>query len=220
MSWCLIKHRVNCTFYLWLYSPLLDLGRFFSFLIFYAVGRTTWTGDEPVTRPLSAHWTAHTHNKRTQTSMPQVGFELTIPVSERAKTVYDLNIAATVVVTVHSSFIKNVLYGRWHMSCMARNCIFRNLLTNKINPNVPRQVSYIFYAGRRVTQPTLQQRLAVASDFAYWHGVLVFSTEFNPLKPSGYYMYHMIYRTRTLHSAHRVWCCVPYGSHNKHRVHP
>jgi hypothetical protein len=27
-------------FYLWLYSPLLDLGRFFSFLIFYAVGKT------------------------------------------------------------------------------------------------------------------------------------------------------------------------------------
>jgi hypothetical protein len=26
--------------YLWLYSPLLDLGRFFSFLILYTVGRT------------------------------------------------------------------------------------------------------------------------------------------------------------------------------------
>jgi hypothetical protein len=30
--------------YLWLYSPLLDLGCFLSFLIFYAVSRTPWTG--------------------------------------------------------------------------------------------------------------------------------------------------------------------------------
>jgi hypothetical protein len=29
--------------YLWLYSPLLGLGRFFSFLILYTVGRTPWT---------------------------------------------------------------------------------------------------------------------------------------------------------------------------------
>jgi hypothetical protein len=33
--------------YLWLYSPLLGLGRFFSVLIFYTVGRTPWTGDQP-----------------------------------------------------------------------------------------------------------------------------------------------------------------------------
>jgi hypothetical protein len=36
---------------LWLYSPLLDLGRFFSFLILYIVGRTPWTGDQSVARP-------------------------------------------------------------------------------------------------------------------------------------------------------------------------
>jgi hypothetical protein len=39
---------------LWLYS-LLDLGRFFSFLILYTVGRTLWTGDQPVVRPLPTH---------------------------------------------------------------------------------------------------------------------------------------------------------------------
>jgi hypothetical protein len=38
---------------------LLDLGRFFSYLIVYTVGRTPWTGDQPVARPLP-----------TQTSMP------------------------------------------------------------------------------------------------------------------------------------------------------
>jgi hypothetical protein len=31
---------------LWLYSPLLGLGHFFSFLIVYTVGRTPWTGDQ------------------------------------------------------------------------------------------------------------------------------------------------------------------------------
>jgi hypothetical protein len=30
--------------YLWLYCPLLDLGRYFNFLILYTVGRTPWMG--------------------------------------------------------------------------------------------------------------------------------------------------------------------------------
>jgi hypothetical protein len=85
---------------LWLYSPLLDLGRFFSFLILYTAGRTRWTGDQLVARPLLPHRKTQTENKRTQTSMPSVGFELTIPVFKRAKTVHDLDCAATVIGTV------------------------------------------------------------------------------------------------------------------------
>jgi hypothetical protein len=42
------------SFSLWLYSPL-DLGRFFRFLILYTVGRTPWTGDQPVAGPLRTH---------------------------------------------------------------------------------------------------------------------------------------------------------------------
>jgi hypothetical protein len=76
--------------YLWFYSPLLDLGRFFILLIFYTVGRTPWTGDQPVARTLPTHRTTKTQNKRTQTSMPQVGFEPTIPVFERPKIVHAL----------------------------------------------------------------------------------------------------------------------------------
>jgi hypothetical protein len=83
--------------YLWLYSPLLDLGCYFSFLIFYRVGRTPWLGDQPVARLPPAHRTAQTYNKRTQTSMPWVGFEATIPAFERAKTVHALDRAATVI---------------------------------------------------------------------------------------------------------------------------
>jgi hypothetical protein len=47
-------------------------------------------GDEPIARPLPAHSTAQTQNKRTHTFMPQVRFEPTIPVFEQAKTVYAL----------------------------------------------------------------------------------------------------------------------------------
>jgi hypothetical protein len=73
---------------LWFYSLLLDLGRFFSSLILYTVGRTPWTGDQPVARPLPTHRTTQTPNKRTEASMSRVGFEPTIPVFEfeRAKT--------------------------------------------------------------------------------------------------------------------------------------
>jgi preprotein translocase subunit SecG len=55
-------------------------------------------GDQPVARPLPAHRTKQTRNKRTQTSMPQIGFEPAIPVFERAKTVHALDRATTVIV--------------------------------------------------------------------------------------------------------------------------
>jgi hypothetical protein len=41
------------------------------------------------------HRTTQTQNKRTQTSMSRVGFEATVPPSERAKKVHVLNRAAT-----------------------------------------------------------------------------------------------------------------------------
>jgi hypothetical protein len=39
---------------------LLDVCRFFSFVILYTVGRTPWTGDQPVSRPLPTHRTTQT----------------------------------------------------------------------------------------------------------------------------------------------------------------
>jgi hypothetical protein len=76
---------------------LLNLGRFVSFLILYTVGRTPWTGDQPVARPLPTHRTTQIQNKRRQTSMPRVEFEPTIPAFERTKTVHTLDRAATVI---------------------------------------------------------------------------------------------------------------------------
>jgi hypothetical protein len=66
------------------------------FLTLYTVGRTPWTGDQPVEWPLPTHRTIQTHNKRTQTSMSQVEFEHTTPVFERPKTVHALDRAANV----------------------------------------------------------------------------------------------------------------------------
>jgi hypothetical protein len=42
----------------------------FSFLFLYTVGRTPWTRNQPVARPLPTHRTKQTQNKRKQTSMP------------------------------------------------------------------------------------------------------------------------------------------------------
>jgi hypothetical protein len=81
----------------WPYRPLLGPGRFFSFIIMYTVGRTLWTGDQPVARPLPTHRTTQTQNKRTQTSMSGVGFQPTARMLERAKTVQALDRAATVI---------------------------------------------------------------------------------------------------------------------------
>jgi hypothetical protein len=83
-------------FSLWLYRPL-DLCRFFSFIILYTVGRTPWTRDLPVARPLPKHRTRQIETKRTQTFMPQVGFEPTIPVFKQVKAIHSLDRAATVI---------------------------------------------------------------------------------------------------------------------------
>jgi hypothetical protein len=48
-------------------------------------------------RPLPENRTARTQNKRTRTTMPQVGFEPAIPVLERATTVHALDRAAAVI---------------------------------------------------------------------------------------------------------------------------
>jgi hypothetical protein len=74
-----------------LYSSLLDLGRFFSFVILYTVGRTPWAGDQPVARPLPTHTTARTHIHALS------GFEPTTPAFKQTKTVHALDPAATVI---------------------------------------------------------------------------------------------------------------------------
>jgi hypothetical protein len=90
---------VYLSIYLRFYSPLLNLDRFFSFLNFLHSRYDSLAGDQTVAKPLPAHRTAQIQNKGTQTTMPQVSFEPTIPVFERAKTVHALDRAATVIGT-------------------------------------------------------------------------------------------------------------------------
>jgi hypothetical protein len=73
----------------WLYSPLLDRGLFFSFTVLCTVGRTPWTGHQPVTKPLRTRRTTQTRSKpthtHTQTSMPRAGFGPTTLAFERRR---------------------------------------------------------------------------------------------------------------------------------------
>jgi hypothetical protein len=69
----------------------------FQFPNLHTFGKTPWTGDQPVARPLPARRTTQTQNKRTQISMPQLGLELMISVFEQAKTVHALDRAAPVI---------------------------------------------------------------------------------------------------------------------------
>jgi hypothetical protein len=71
----------------------------FQFHDHFTDGRTPWTSDQLVARPLPKHRTTQTQNKHrdTPTSMPCVGFEHTIPAFERTKTVHALDRSANVI---------------------------------------------------------------------------------------------------------------------------
>jgi hypothetical protein len=106
-------------------QPFVGPWPLFQFLDLYTVGRTPWTGDQPVSRPLPAYRTVQTPNKRTQISMPQMGFEPTIPVFEGAKTVHALADVSEVLTAVCEAsilscnmitFIKLSLFFRWTVS--------------------------------------------------------------------------------------------------------
>jgi hypothetical protein len=89
-----INQSINLSIYLSIYlsialQPFVGPWRLFSFLILHRIGRTFWTGDQPVARPLPINRT-QTQNKPTQIFMPLVGFEPTIPVFEQAKTIHAL----------------------------------------------------------------------------------------------------------------------------------
>jgi hypothetical protein len=78
------------------FTALVDLGRFFSFLIYTQSLGLLGRRSSP-SQGCYLHRITKTQNKRTQTSMPRVGFEPTISVFERAKTVHTLNRAASVI---------------------------------------------------------------------------------------------------------------------------
>jgi hypothetical protein len=82
---------INCSTALHGPWPLLQFRN-----LLHTDSRNPWRTDQPVARPLSTYRTTQTQNKCTQTSMPWVGFESTIPGFEWVKTVDALDRAATV----------------------------------------------------------------------------------------------------------------------------
>jgi hypothetical protein len=94
-------------------TALVGLGSFFQFLNIYRVGRTPLTEDQLVARPLPTHRATQTQNKSTHTCMPRVGFEPTIPVFERVKTVHVLDCSATVIKFAQSVCAKLILGFRY-----------------------------------------------------------------------------------------------------------
>jgi hypothetical protein len=75
----------NLSIYLSIALDPLGSWPLFQFLNLYKFSRTPWTGDQPVARPPLTHRTTQIQNKRTQTSMPRMVFEPTIPAFEQAK---------------------------------------------------------------------------------------------------------------------------------------
>jgi hypothetical protein len=79
----------------------------FQFFDHFTDGRILWTSDQFVARSLPKHMTIQTQNKHIHTpSMSCVGFEPTIPASERAKTVHALDHSATVTGITVSKTVK------------------------------------------------------------------------------------------------------------------
>jgi hypothetical protein len=118
---------------IWELAPTLEHRADFSVSWSFTDGRTPWTGDQLVARPLPKHRTtqtqknAHTH----QTYMPWVEFEPTIPASERAKTVHALDRSATVTGTLRISLPeihrKEQAYG-FTLNCYNLYCLFSSFV--------------------------------------------------------------------------------------------
>jgi hypothetical protein len=110
-----------------LYSLLLGLDHYFSFLILHTVDYLH--GDEPIAKALPIHKNTHTHriNTHIHTSMPLVGFEPTTPVFERERTVHALVGAGTVIglLTDYMSKILRIIVIS--DCCISRNPIWIHL---------------------------------------------------------------------------------------------
>jgi hypothetical protein len=143
--------------HLWLYSPLLGFGRFFfffSFLIFYTVSRTPWTGYQPVARLLPTHRTAETQNRRIQTPMSQVEFESKIPAFEREKTVRALDRAPTVIGFLNSALLKfchyplNLQVDWTTTTWMKKKCIYIYIPRRSLRTFLPKSIHFFLFAMR------------------------------------------------------------------------
>jgi hypothetical protein len=95
------EQHIMSFFFQWLFQPIQGPGLLFISIIIFTDGRATWTSDQFAaglylnTGKRKHRINAYTH----QTSMSCVGFEPTIPASERAKRDHALDRGATVTST-------------------------------------------------------------------------------------------------------------------------
>jgi hypothetical protein len=97
---------VSCIFFLTGFTAPLGPGLCFQFPYHFTDGRTPWTSDQLVARPLPKHRTTQTQNKHIHTKHPCLVWDW----SERAKTVHVLDHSATVTGWV--SLYRAVTYHR------------------------------------------------------------------------------------------------------------
>jgi hypothetical protein len=126
-------------------TAFVNLGRFFSFLIYTQLvgllGRV-------IARPLPTHRRTQIQNKRSQTSVPRVGFEPTIPVFKRAKTVHELHRAATVIgarafYRTEIGILPLQLQRLRHSSILNESFLFRFLTTSRSLLKVSDNACYV-----------------------------------------------------------------------------
>jgi hypothetical protein len=114
-------------------------------------------GDQPVAKALPTHRTTQTQNKGTQTFMPRVGFEPTIPVFERVKTVHALDRAATLFGVLNNIAPLRELIDAIFNLHIAMCSIFAFLRANKSHFRIqPRKSGFSAYFQRFCqTTPTV-----------------------------------------------------------------
>jgi hypothetical protein len=134
-SYLSVRPSVRLSIYLWVYSPCGSWPPF-QFLNLYTFGRTPWTGDQPVAKPLLAQRTTQTQIKSRGTSMPRVGFEPMIPVFERVKMVHGLDCAATVI-GISSLLGHNIPLNNLHSNTYNLHSSHIYLLCLEFEPVVP-----------------------------------------------------------------------------------
>jgi hypothetical protein len=122
-------------------AALVDLGRFFTFLIYTQSIGFLGRGISP-SQGRYLHAEHYKQNKRTQKSMPRVWFEPKIPVFERAKTVHVLDRAATVIGnSLKSCSASNIVHWIWLLVLTAINYYsgktINNLLRTSLEPDLP-----------------------------------------------------------------------------------
>jgi hypothetical protein len=110
-----------------------------------------------VISPSQGRYLTQTENKHKQTSMPRVGFEPTIPVFERAKTVHALDRAATVIglqLCSSLNMTRTENFERWNLRIFIYMSFSGNLLQKVLSPiNYFRCIDYFGNLSLSVCRP-------------------------------------------------------------------